>query len=165
MMRQRQSGLAGVENAATCMRSAGLPATAAATAAVAAAAAPVPATAPAATGRIRQLDLQGPAVHFLSVELLHGFSSLLGGRHLDEAEPARTAGIPVRHHRGRLDGARGGEQLAQAFVRRGEGQPPDEELLSHDQPPNSSPAADDALWTAEVRTRVRSGEEGSAMNR
>src|SRR5712691_6958667 len=147
MMRQRQSGLAGVEKAATCMMSAGLPA-----------------AAPAATGRIRQLDLQRPAVHFLPVELLHGLSSLLGRRHLDEAKAARTAGVPVRYDGGRLDGARGREQLAQAFVRRGERQTPDEELLRHDQPPNSSSAADVALWTAEGGTRVRSGEEGSAMN-
>src|SRR5260370_24117 len=141
--------------------------TAAAHPVAAAATAPVAATAPAAAraGRIRQLDLQRPAIHFLPIELLHGLSSFLGRRHLDEAEPARAAGITVRHNRGRLDGARGGEQLAQAIVGRGERQPTDEELLSHDQPPNSSPAADDALWTAEVRTRVRSGEEGSAMNR
>src|SRR5438034_2736444 len=118
-----------------------------------AATAPLATTAPAAARarRIRQLDLQRPAIHFLPIELLDGLCGLLGRRHLDEAEPARTAGIAIRDHRGRLDGARGGEQLAQAFVRRGEGQPPDEELLRHDQPPNSSPAADDTLWTAEVR--------------
>src|SRR6266511_2663050 len=149
MMRQRQSGLAGVENAATCMVGLRLPAAAAASpvATATTATAPVPAATPSATRArgIRQLDLQRPAIHFLPVELLDGLSSFLGCRHLDEAEPARTAGVTIRHNRGRLDGAGGGEQLAQAFVGRGEGQPPDEELLRHDQPPNSSSAADDAL--------------------
>src|ERR1700675_3591936 len=144
MMRQRQSGLSGVENAATCMDGSCLPAAAAAPpiSTTTTAAAPVPAAASAAARArgIRQLDLQRPAVHFLAIELLHRLGGLFGRRHLDEAEPARTAGVTVRYDRGRFDGAGSGEQLAQAFVGRGEGQPTDKEFLRHEQPPSTSPA-------------------------
>src|SRR5712692_6073679 len=105
MIRQRQSGLSGVENAATCMVASCLPAAAAAppiSTATTTAAAPVPAAAPAAARArgVRQLDLQGPAIHFLPIEFLHSLGSLFGRRHLDEPEPARTAGVTVGDDRG-----------------------------------------------------------------
>src|SRR5438132_14252232 len=82
-------------------------------AAPAAAAAPIPSAAPlAARARacwLGELDLERPAVHLLTVELLYRGLGLLGRRHLDEAEPARTACLSVRENRRRLDAAPLGE--------------------------------------------------------
>src|SRR5439155_865056 len=74
----------------------------------AAPAAPVsPAAAPSAARArgLGKLHLQRPAVHFLAVELLDRGLGLIGRRHLDEAEPARTTRLTIRHDRRRFDRA------------------------------------------------------------
>src|SRR5207302_10956006 len=113
-------------------------------AAPAAAAAPIPAAAPlAARARacwLGELDLERPAVHLLTVELLDRGLGLLGRRHLDEAEPARTARLTVRDDRRRLDPARLGEHFAQPLAGRRERQATDEQPLCHRPPPNKSSA-------------------------
>src|SRR6185503_13673651 len=122
-----------------------LPATAAAAAAAAPAAAAIPtaptAAAPAAAraGGVGDLDLQGPAVHFLAIELLDGLGRLFRRRHLDEAEAARVAGVTVGDDGRRLDHARLGEQFAQTVRGRGKSETSDEELVSHDLPPVDLP--------------------------
>src|SRR5438132_11700826 len=122
----------------------------------AAPAAPEPAAAPGATRarRLGKLHLQGPTVHFLTVELLDRGLGLLGRRHLDEAEPARTARLTVRDDRRRLDPASLGEHFAQPLAGRRERQASDEELLCHRAPPNRSSAVGDTPWNAEEGARA-----------
>src|SRR5262245_49444329 len=65
-------------------------------------AAALAAAAPAAGGR-RLLDLQAAAVDFLAVQLADRLLSIFFRGHLHEAEAPGATGIPVGHHRGRLD--------------------------------------------------------------
>src|SRR5438093_12887398 len=101
----------------------------------AAAAAPIPSAAPlAARARacwLGELDLERPAVHLLTVELLDRGLGLLGRRPLDEAEPARTARLTVRHDRRRLDPASLGDHFPQPLARRRGGHGSHEELLRY----------------------------------
>src|SRR5207253_8757787 len=71
------------------------------------AAASTPATAPGAarSGRIRDLDLQRPAVHDLAIELLGRRVSILGRGHVDEAKAPPAAAITIRDHLRRCDTA------------------------------------------------------------
>src|SRR5207249_4875209 len=55
--------------------------------------------------RVRQLDLELTAIELVAIETLDGLGGLLGRRHLNEAEPARAAGVPIHDDGGGLDGA------------------------------------------------------------
>src|SRR6185503_667216 len=78
------------------------------------------ATATAAAGGLGALDLNGPAVNRRAVELADGLLGVLGRRHFDEAEAARTARVAVGHDRRGLDTTGRGEDLTQTLVGGGE---------------------------------------------
>src|SRR6266508_1105359 len=155
-MRQRQRGSSGVENAATCMGRSRLPPTPA----VPAAPRPTAASAAAYTRGLGELYFQRPPVQFLAVELLHGGIGLLGRRHLDEAESARTSGVTVHHDRRRLDRAGLTENLTQPLIRGGEGQACDEELLSHGAPLMHLPQLTTLPGTRKTAPESWSGRRG-----
>src|SRR5712691_10604976 len=150
-MRHRHSGRPGVENAVTCILVC-LPARPAV-------AAPVPAAARALG--LGKLDLQRPAIHLMTVELLDRRLGLFGRRHLDEAEPARAIGALLHHDRRRLNPARLREHLAKTLARRRKGKTPDEQFVRHRAPPNVSPAMNEhALEQRKRAPETRSDEEG-----
>src|SRR2546428_7643620 len=120
--------------------------------------APVPATARARG--LGEFDLQRPAVHFLTVELLDRGLRLFGRRHLDETEAARATGALLHHDRRRLNAARLCEHLAETLARRRKGQTPDEQFVRHRAPPNVSPAMNEhALGQRKTHSEVRDGAQ------
>src|SRR5439155_9696776 len=135
-----------------------------ATAAPVVAAVPAAALAAGAPG-LGDLVLQRPAVHFLTVELLDRRVRIFGRRHLDEAEPARAAGLLLHHDRRGLDPARLREHFAKTFTRRRERQASDEQFVRHSAPPDEAPAVE--IHALEQRKRAPergSDEEGSTAN-
>src|SRR5436309_368776 len=64
--------------------------------------APIPAATAARTLWVRDLDLDRATVEALAVEHADGFLGVLVGGHLDEPEPPRLPGVPIRDDRGRL---------------------------------------------------------------
>src|SRR5437762_13331981 len=133
-------------------------------------AAPVAAAVPAALAArapgLGNLDLQRPAVHFLTVELLDRRVRIFGRRHLDEAESARAAGLLLHHDRRGLDPARLREHFAKTLARRRERQASDEQFVLHSAPPPyEAPAV--KIHALEQRKRTPetgSDEEGSTAN-
>src|SRR5437867_1011627 len=65
------------------------------------------------------VDADHAAVEGSPVERGDGLFGLLGGRHLDEAEAPRAAGLSVGHHGGRHHLAEAREGAAQALARGG----------------------------------------------
>src|SRR6185312_5593795 len=65
-----------------------------------------------AAARLGLVDLEGPAGELAPVQLRDGLVRLLGVGHLDESEPARTAGLPVGHHLGLDDAAQLTKEVA-----------------------------------------------------
>src|SRR2546426_1179715 len=127
-MRHRHSGRAGVMNATTCT---GLPALAAP------AGAPRSPTSASALG---QLDLELTAIELVAVEARDRLVGLLGRRHLDEAEPARAAGVPIDDDRGGFYSAGLGKEFPETLRGCGERETADEELVCHCVSPRGSPA-------------------------
>src|SRR3970040_1807205 len=130
-MRQRQSGVPGVENAPTCIL--------APPPAPAAAGSPTPppdppasalAPAPLALG-LRRLDLDLAAVQLTPVELGHGLLRLLARRHLHEPEALRAPGHLIGDDGGRGHRSGLGEEPLETVVRGAEAESADEELLGH----------------------------------
>ena len=112
-----------------------LPATASrAVATVAAVAAAVPPW----RGRLGHLDLQGPAVECIAVELSDRRICRLSGGHLGETEAARAAGVTIGHDRDVVDALDLIEELTELLGGRGEGKAADEKLLTHDSAPDSA---------------------------
>src|SRR6185369_10604399 len=105
---------------------------AAATAATATAETAPTAATTAAAGSLRLLDLDRASVQVGAVEPADGLFRFLGRRHLDEAEAARAAGIPVRHHTGRFDGARSRECFPQPLIGRREREASNEQFDRHE---------------------------------
>src|SRR5688572_32237498 len=86
---------------------------------------------PAGAGRLGQFHLELTAVELVAIEARDRLLSLLGRGHLDEAEPARLAGVPVGHDRGGLHNTGLGEEFPETFRGRGERETADEKFLSH----------------------------------
>src|SRR5882762_6773289 len=130
-----------------------------------AAAAPIAAAVPAALAAgapgLGDLDLQRPAVHFLTVELLDRRVRVFGRRHLDEAEPARAARALLHHDRRGLDLARLGEHFSKTIARRRKRQASDEQFVRHGTPPTETPAVKKhALEQRKQAPETGSDEEG-----
>src|SRR5947209_14987894 len=77
----------------------------------------VAAPADAAFTRLRDVDVQVPAVEVVAVKSSDGGLALLLRGHLDEAEAARAARVAVFDDRRRLDRAGLREMLAEIFAR------------------------------------------------
>src|SRR5712692_9446196 len=79
-------------------------------------------------GRLGHFDLQRAAAEGMAVELSDRRLGRLGRRHLDEAEAARLARVPIGHDRDVLDALELAEELAQRFGRGADGKAADEKL-------------------------------------
>src|SRR6185369_6594826 len=110
-----------------------LPAAAAAAteAAATAAGASRPTTA-ARRRRLGLLDLQPATLVVTTVEAVDRLLGRFHGRHLDEAEAPRAAGVTIGHHGCRRHFTNLGEKVAKLVVGGGEGEATDEEFLSHE---------------------------------
>src|SRR5262249_27162858 len=134
-------------------------AAAASAAAVSAASAPPPTVAPAAARAVLPglglVDGQVAAPDLLAVEGRDGLVPTAG--HLDEADPARPAGLGVADDLGAGDRAVLAEPLDQVVRRHLEGQVADVDVLAHGHPLRARRPA-----VAETRTRgLRAAEERS----
>jgi hypothetical protein len=107
---------------------------AATTATVSAAAATISTTAATPTTgaldlRTRFIHVQGAPANLTAVQRRNGFLSVFRTRHLNEAETARTSGIPVRHDADPVHLPVYLEKLAQLVFRSVEVEVPNKDIL------------------------------------